>query len=82
MLTTQGDFFGGLINNVTAGIDGGLNTAEQQIVNGLVNQLGIQELYSFYLMGVCSGLLSNDTSNGCTSYDEETSGMFHHSLKA
>lgn len=76
-ITSIGDFFGDILNNITAGIDGSINNAEAQLVNQLTDSLGIQDLYSFYLTQMCMGTSENGASAGCTTYDAAATGKIY-----
>jgi hypothetical protein len=60
-LSALGDFFTGLVNNVTDSIDGSLNDAESQAVAAVIDSLGVAEYYTLHLLNICSGNLSSST---------------------
>lgn len=75
-----GSFFSGLIQNATAGIDGGLNDAEAQLVGAVLSELGIKEYYSLHLLQICSGDLTTSNPKNvkidkCSSYTDRGSGI-------
>ncbi|RDW65200.1 hypothetical protein BP5796_09892 [Coleophoma crateriformis] len=76
-----GNFFNGVVQNLTSAVDGALTDAENALVAEVAKELGIAQYYTMHMTTLCQGNLSSPTdpnaqftSTSCESYSNVTAG--------
>jgi hypothetical protein len=59
-LPVLGDLFSGIVDGVNQAIDQGIQDLQGQIVGNLTDQLGLRDVYRFFLSGICEGDFADD----------------------
>ncbi|RDW59457.1 hypothetical protein BP6252_12544 [Coleophoma cylindrospora] len=77
-----GNFFNGVVQNLTSAVDGALTDAENALVAEVAKELGIAQYYTMHMTTLCQGNLSSPTdpnaqfkSTSCESYSNVTAGL-------
>jgi hypothetical protein len=78
-----GDLFAGVVDGINGAIDLGLQDLQGQILGNLTQQLGLRDVYRFFLGGICEGDFENEEDpesgvniDACYSYSANR-GLLH-----
>lgn len=82
-ITSITNALGGIVNGLTTDIDGDLTSLEDNLVQELMQGLGVKDYYNIYIGNVCSGNFTNATDpntsvtvDGCPSWQSIGAGKF------